>query len=98
MIVATNVWKILASPWCDRSTSSKKRRPKRAELAWDCLEDRVVLSHIGGGFRHAHAHVLSNPPTATSTSSSSTATGTGTGTGTSTSTNTALTTALQALR
>jgi hypothetical protein len=88
MRLTGNVWKTLASPWCNGS-STTTRGPRRAELAWDCLEERTVLSHIGGFHHHAHA-TASSISGSRSTGSTTTSTGT-------TATNTTLTAAQQTL-
>jgi hypothetical protein len=57
------------------------RRPRRAELAWDCLEERTVLSHVGGAglqqaLHRAHAHHSSiGSGTSTTTGTTTTTTG-----------------------
>lgn len=48
MAFASRIWKKLSSPWSGRPAVRSRRRPTRLDIAWDCLEERTVLSHIGG--------------------------------------------------
>ena len=80
-----------------RNEVTNRRRPRRLEIAWDCLEERKVLSHVGG-FHHQHFHAALTSSahtsgTSTGTTGSSSATTTG-----SSSSNTALETARQTLK
>jgi hypothetical protein len=79
-------WKKLASSLRPDPSPAARRRPRRMAFSWDGLEDRKVMSHMGG-FHHFEqaVHVAS----ATSTSGSTT---------TSSSSNSTLTTARQALQ
>jgi hypothetical protein len=80
------------------SPSPKRRRVRQLTPMLDGLEDRVVLSHIGG-FHHHHAHHASSAETSTSSTSSTSAATTMTATSqTSSSSSSALQTAQQTLR
>ena len=96
MRLARNVFGRLASAWGGGSPPSSPRRPRRAELSWDCLEERKVLSHVG--LHHAH-HAESALASAVSHLSSTTTTsGTTSGTtSSSSSSNSALAAAQQTL-
>jgi hypothetical protein len=92
-----NFLRQLASAILGDSPTPKRRRVRQMTPILDGLEDRVVLSHIGG-FHHHHAHhVASVQIVQTSTSTASATKDTTTGTA-STSSSTALQTARQTLQ
>jgi hypothetical protein len=96
---STNVLRQILSAFLGDSPSPKRRRTRQLTPVLDGLEDRVVLSHIGG-FHHHHAHhaaITQTAQTSTATASASDTTETTTGT-TSSSSSTALATARQTLQ
>jgi hypothetical protein len=94
MRFAAKLLQKLSSARRDGRSSVSARRPKQAVLAWDCLEERTVLSHFGGfhghvaAFHHPQNHSGSTTTAGASSSTSSSAS----------SSNTALQTAEQTLR
>src|SRR4051812_32844496 len=108
MAHSKNVLGQIMSDFLGDSPSPKRRRTRRLTPMVDGLEDRVVLSHLGG-LHHLHAHhpasvqttgtTGSTPPASTASTASTTATTNESTSGTTTSTsNTALSTARQTLR
>jgi hypothetical protein len=112
MVLSKNVFRRFISPFIGDSPSRKRRRMRQLTPMVDGLEDRVVLSHLGG-LHHIHVHnaasVQTAGTTASTTSTASTASSaltastasstTGSTTGTTSSTSsTALSTARQTLR
>jgi hypothetical protein len=104
MAHSKNVFRHMISTFLGDSPSPKRRQTRRLTPMVDGLEDRVVLSHLGG-LHHLHAHHAASVQTSGTTGSTSTAstastsTSTESTTGTSSSTsNTALSTARQTLR
>jgi hypothetical protein len=71
MRLTGNLWKRLATTWGSGSASKRSRRPRRVELSWDCLEERKVLSHVGGHHAH-HAQAVLASLAAESSSTTST--------------------------
>ncbi len=108
MAHSKNVFRQMISGLLGDSPSPKRRRTRRLTPMVDGLEDRVVLSHLGG-LHHLHAHHTASVQTsgttgsttsttnASSTATASTADESDTDTSSSTS-NTALSTARQTLR
>ncbi len=93
---SSNIVRQLLSAVLGGSPSPKRRRVRHLTPTVDGLEDRVVLSHIGG-FHHHHAHHAASVQTAqTSTTTASDSLETTAGT-TSMTTSTALSTARQTL-
>ena len=102
MAHSKNVLRQLMSALVGDSRSPKRRRVRQLTPMIDGLEDRVVLSHIGG-FHHHHAHHAAAVQTSTTSTSSAASTAStltasdDTGTSSSTSSST-LSTARQTLK
>jgi hypothetical protein len=100
MRLTGSLWMKLATAWASSSAPAKRRRLRRVELSWDCLEERKVLSHVG--LHHAHhaatavTGLVAHASSASSTTGSNASSTTGSTTPTSTSSST-LSSALETL-
>jgi hypothetical protein len=92
-----NVLRQILSAFLGDSPSPKRRRVRQMTPMLDGLEDRVVLSHIGGFHHHHVHHAAITQTTQTSTATASDTTDTTTGASSSTSSS-ALATARQTLQ
>ena len=73
MLRSKNYLRQLVYAFLGESTTPKRRRTRQLSPTVDGLEDRVVLSHIGG-FHHHHAHHAATVQTSTASTSSSSST------------------------